>query len=262
MSQLFHDGLIGLGNCKMTLVDQWFQTNIIHQNVVVICIAKAVNRGFFGTKDRMGYVAVGVDYKEKFDKGNFYWAKLIESTGVDCSVTVSLLFLIFKGKHINPSSSPSTIGNEIFVFDTGSDLTYLDEVFYDPLINDLDEYAMEKGYFATAGDFQFIESDRRQCWSSSEDVLVSPIHNFPLLTFAIKGMPSDPKDGQVRYLTILPENYLEWEENTKELCVNIICATQLNKGESILGASQLREHLFVIDYDNQRIRWQPNACEL
>jgi len=65
----------------MTLIDQWLQKNIIHHNVVVICIAKATKRGFFGTKDRMGYVAIGVDYKEKFDKGNVYWAKLRESEG-------------------------------------------------------------------------------------------------------------------------------------------------------------------------------------
>jgi len=59
---------------------------------------------------------------------------------VDCSVTVTLLFLLFKGKHINPSNSPSTIGNEIFVLDTGSDLTYLDATFYDPLINDVHSF--------------------------------------------------------------------------------------------------------------------------
>jgi len=70
----------------MTLIDQWLQTNIISHNVVVICIAKTVKRGFLGTKDQMGYVAVGVDYKEKFNIGNVYWAKLRASKGCVFSV--------------------------------------------------------------------------------------------------------------------------------------------------------------------------------
>jgi len=39
-----------------------------------------------------------------------------------------------------PRNSPLTIGYEIFTIDTGSDLTYLDATFYDPLINDVHSF--------------------------------------------------------------------------------------------------------------------------
>lgn len=30
----------------------------------------------------------------------------------------------------------------------------------------------------------------------------------------------------------------------------------------MFSANMLREHLFVFDYPNQRVRWQPDTCEL
>lgn len=78
---ILHDGLIGLGNCKMTIVHQWITQKLIGQNVVGICIAKEVPRELFGTRTRMGYISIGVDFKQKFGERNLAWAKLKEDDG-------------------------------------------------------------------------------------------------------------------------------------------------------------------------------------
>lgn len=65
---LFHDGFIGLGNCKMTLIDQWIQQNLICQNIVGICIAKVIPQRLVGTRVQIDYVSIGVDFKEKYKK--------------------------------------------------------------------------------------------------------------------------------------------------------------------------------------------------
>lgn len=85
---LLHDGLIGLGNCEMTLVDQWTQQKLISQNVVGICIAKAVRPELFGTRTRMGYISVGVDFNEKFGQSNLAWAKLKEDDGAFLDINI------------------------------------------------------------------------------------------------------------------------------------------------------------------------------
>lgn len=75
------DGIIGLGPCKHTLVNQWFTKKIISQNVVGLCIAKVLQNPLIHKEECIGYMSVGIDYKEKFiHKNHRIWAKLHTDT--------------------------------------------------------------------------------------------------------------------------------------------------------------------------------------
>lgn len=51
-----------------------------------------------------------------------------------CTITVALLYIIFEDKNLKPSGHPPNIDIPLEL-DTGTDITYLDIVLYDPLIN-------------------------------------------------------------------------------------------------------------------------------
>lgn len=77
---LFHDGFIGLGNCKMTLIDQWIQQKLICQNIVSICIAKVIPQRLVGTRVQIDCFYWGW-LQRKIQEKNLAWEKLIEVDG-------------------------------------------------------------------------------------------------------------------------------------------------------------------------------------
>lgn len=82
---VIYDGILGMGNCPFSLVEQWAYTKYISHHIIAICIAKAVQiKAFqryipfvYGRKQEMGYVSIGDDLKDKFD--NFNWAKMLRT---------------------------------------------------------------------------------------------------------------------------------------------------------------------------------------
>jgi len=67
------DGIIGMGNCKKTLADQWFKKKLISQNVLGFCITKTLEL----KPTQIGYVSFGIDFKEKSKEKNPTWATLV-----------------------------------------------------------------------------------------------------------------------------------------------------------------------------------------
>lgn len=74
------DGIISIGPCKDALENPWFTKKIISHNVIGICIANELHNQFSGPylykKTSMGYLSIGIDYKEDFHQSNSFWAKL------------------------------------------------------------------------------------------------------------------------------------------------------------------------------------------
>ena len=79
------DGIIGLGNCKGTLMDQLFESNAISQNLLGVCMAKGTQLSMLPASPRapVGYISLGMDFKEKFNQHKSDWVKLIDP-GIGC----------------------------------------------------------------------------------------------------------------------------------------------------------------------------------
>lgn len=75
---LLTDGIFGLGNCKKTLVDQWFERNVISEHVIGFCIEKALQPELSSTGAPIGFISAGLDFKEKFEQSNPAWAQLTQ----------------------------------------------------------------------------------------------------------------------------------------------------------------------------------------
>lgn len=74
---LLTDGLIGLGNCKGTLLDQWSTSKAVRQNVLGVCLGKGGELTSLPSPAvPVGYISMGMDFKEKFDQRNSVWSKL------------------------------------------------------------------------------------------------------------------------------------------------------------------------------------------
>jgi len=87
---LLTDGLIGLGNCKGTLLDQWTTSKSVSQSVLGVCLAKGVDwTAQLSPATPVGYIAMGKDFKEKFDKSNSVWSKLTNA-GDTCVLVTHL----------------------------------------------------------------------------------------------------------------------------------------------------------------------------
>lgn len=73
------DGLLGLGNCKGTLLDQWSTRKAVNQNILGVCLGKGVEwTALPSPATPVGYISMGMDFKERFDQSNSVWAKLTD----------------------------------------------------------------------------------------------------------------------------------------------------------------------------------------
>lgn len=74
---LLTDGLIALGNCKGNFLDQWTRSKAVRQGVLGVCLAKGVDwTALPNPTTPVGYISMGMDFKEKFHKSNSLWSKL------------------------------------------------------------------------------------------------------------------------------------------------------------------------------------------
>lgn len=78
---LVTDGLIGLGNCPGTLLDQLSTIKAVSQNVLGVCLAKDVPwpRTTLPAAEvvPVGYISLGTGFDQKFDQSNSAWVKMI-----------------------------------------------------------------------------------------------------------------------------------------------------------------------------------------
>uniref|UniRef100_A0A7I4BPB5 Peptidase A1 domain-containing protein n=1 Tax=Physcomitrium patens TaxID=3218 RepID=A0A7I4BPB5_PHYPA len=261
---LITDGLIGLGNCKGTLMEHWSKSNVISQNVLAVCLAKELERNTtISPATPRGFISLGNDFKEQFDR-NSVWSKLADAeSGVLCGYAAKLLSISFHDKALVFSSrfARQSIGISL-LFDTGSDMTYFDAVFYDPLLRMLEDYATLRGYIRVEDNDKYVVNEQRVCWEPPRKTMTggSPIQDFLPLVLAFEGIPSTTESAPLQYLVVHPENYLSWDAQVKKLCVNILQDYSVGTSVSNLGADMMREHLFVFDYEKQRVRWQSNSC--
>ena len=80
---LHTDGLIGLGNCEGTLMEQLLKSKAISQNVLGVCLGQGVP---YWSKPPptdspaapVGYVSLGVNFEEKFNRRKSVWVKLTD----------------------------------------------------------------------------------------------------------------------------------------------------------------------------------------
>jgi len=76
---LLTDGLMGLGNCKGTLLDQWTTSKAVRQSLLGVCLAKGVEWTTLPSPAApVGYISMGMDFKEKFDQYKSVWSKLTD----------------------------------------------------------------------------------------------------------------------------------------------------------------------------------------
>ncbi|KAG0561831.1 hypothetical protein M758_9G110500 [Ceratodon purpureus] len=260
------DGIIGLGNCKGTLMDQLFESNAISQNLLGVCMAKGTQLSMLPASPRapVGYISLGMDFKEKFNQHKSDWVKLIDpGIGVRCAYAAKLLYISLHGRKITITSM--FLGHETagmaMLFDTGSDLTYLPKDLYGQVLNELDTFASDRAYFRVPDNTIYSQSEQRVCWKPPATKLSksSPIYDFGPLKLGFEGMSCATK-----YLIIRPVNYLTWDENERKVCVNILIDPVVGGHPvSNLGAEVMRENLFVFDVENQRVRWTASSnCEI
>ena len=96
------DGMIGLGHCKGSLMDQLSTSKAIGQNVLGICLEKSVDwniqpsrRGAPGRP--VGYISMGMDFEKKFDQSKSVWVKLT-NPGPGCGFSSSYLNFLRVGE--------------------------------------------------------------------------------------------------------------------------------------------------------------------
>ncbi|XP_024379978.1 aspartyl protease APCB1 isoform X2 [Physcomitrium patens] len=249
------DGIIGLGNCKKTLGDQWTTNKVISQNVLGVCLAKGPGP--------VGYISLGVNFKKKFEESTSVWSKLTPmSSAGECAYSSPLASISFHDKTF-VFTSETNLG-----FDTGSDMMYLEAVIYEPLLDMLDSYATSRGYVrvedSVAQSYYVHQSEQRQCWAPPAKMQralltkASPISHFHALTFTFKGIPRATGHSSDQNLIVEPASYLSWNAPERKLCANII----LSPKDSDLGAIGMKGHLFVFDVENQKVQWKVDACTL
>jgi hypothetical protein len=94
------DGIIGLGNCKGTLMDQLLTSNAISQNILGVCLAKELQWHWSilpaSPAAPVGYISLGMDFEEKFDQRKSDWAKLIDP-GPKCGFSLTCLNFLLVG---------------------------------------------------------------------------------------------------------------------------------------------------------------------
>ncbi|KAG0604939.1 hypothetical protein M758_9G020400 [Ceratodon purpureus] len=78
---LLTDGVVGLGKCEGSLVDQLSTSKAINRKVLGVCLAKKSPQnpqGLQGLRKagRVGYITLGMDFVEKNDQSKLVWAKL------------------------------------------------------------------------------------------------------------------------------------------------------------------------------------------
>lgn len=79
---LITDGVIGLGNCKGTLVDQLSTSNDISQNGLGVCLAKGMLPASLAAP--VGFISLGMDFEEKLNHLSYWisnWVKLLDQPG-------------------------------------------------------------------------------------------------------------------------------------------------------------------------------------
>jgi len=67
-------------------------------------------------------------------------SSIVVMNSKDCAVVVTLLFIIFEGRNLDPVAADlSSVLSDgaLLTLDTGADVSYLYEAFYDPLINEV-----------------------------------------------------------------------------------------------------------------------------
>ncbi|KAG0561834.1 hypothetical protein KC19_9G096000 [Ceratodon purpureus] len=131
---LITDGVIALGNCKGTLVDQLSTTNDISQNILGVCLAKGMIPA--SPAAHVGFISLGMNFEEKFNQQSdsiSNWVKLLNQPGVLCAYGAKLLYIFVDQKRITVRSSDKTVGMAVY-FDTGSDVTYLHKDVYDQVL--------------------------------------------------------------------------------------------------------------------------------
>lgn len=180
---LITDGLIGLGNCKGTLMEHWSKSNVISQNVLAVCLAKELERNTtISPATPRGFISLGNDFKEQFDR-NSVWSKLADAeSGVLCGYAAKLLSISFHDKALVFSSrfARQSIGISL-LFDTGSDMTYFDAVFYDPLLRMLEDYATLRGYIRVEDNDKYVVNEQRVCWEPPRKTMVCHLVHYPFL---------------------------------------------------------------------------------
>lgn len=84
---LMTDGIIGLGNCNGTLVEQLWTIKAISQNVLGVCLAKGIHWSMLGATGSpaapVGFISLGMGFEENFDQRKSVWVKLTDP-GLKC----------------------------------------------------------------------------------------------------------------------------------------------------------------------------------
>lgn len=138
---LMTDGIIGLGNCNGTLVEQLWTIKAISQNVLGVCLAKGIHWSMLGATGSpaapVGFISLGMGFEENFDQRKSVWVKLTDpGLNVLCAYAAKLLSISLFGRRIPVKTiflGHETVGRPM-VLDTGSDMTYLHKDLYDEVL--------------------------------------------------------------------------------------------------------------------------------
>ncbi|KAG0560872.1 hypothetical protein KC19_9G021000 [Ceratodon purpureus] len=155
---LLTDGVVGLGKCEGSLVDQLSTSKAIIQKVLGVCLAKEIRGTMIRSPGQVGYISLGMDFGEKFDQSKSVWAKLV-GPKMDCEYVAKLLFISIGNIRIPVGNAGMALG-----FDTGSDLAFLRKDVYDQVLDALDSFTWNGDYFRVRDDENYVLSEQRLCW--------------------------------------------------------------------------------------------------
>ena len=237
------NGIIGLSNSRTSFINTLYTKGIINQNIFSLCLSKTGN----------GYISIGsIDnaYHSKSSHSQISYIPLHNPTDPHYTLEITKLTL-----NNNSSISINNNNNNIAVIDSSSVISYIPTVYFDQIVNTLNEVICVNG---KCGKYK-LDSTLGICYAfdNSSHLDESVQSHWPMITFVF--------GKNVQYIS-KPLNYVynntitnggNSNSNRYEACFGLVST---NDTVFTFGMNWMKGYDIIFDKGNKRVGFIEADC--